>query len=134
MKLLLLKGADRKMSVLLEGGWGREGLVLFYRLWIARERSGQNGISHPCWEKISDDTNGRVNLPAKKRKFKVLSATLSLQLHINTTEYVLTSLLPLLQLHLLQKGKGYNSVSTAYRLDNSTTCAKDLCLQWTLES
>ena len=75
MKLLLLKGADRKMSILLEGCWGRDRFALFHRLWIARERSGQNGISHPHWVKISDETNGQADLRAKQ-KFEVLSATI----------------------------------------------------------
>ena len=42
------------------------------------ERSGQNGISHPHWVKISDKTNGQVNLRTKQ-KFKVLSATFLLR-------------------------------------------------------
>ena len=68
------KGTDRNTSVQLERFWGRERLALFHRLWIAWERSGQNGISHPHWVKISDETNGQVNLHAKQ-KFEVLSAT-----------------------------------------------------------
>ena len=68
------KGADRNMSVLFEGLWGRDRLALFHRLWIAWERSGQNGIGHPHWMKISGKTNGQVNSHAKQ-KFEVLSAT-----------------------------------------------------------
>ena len=57
-QLLLHRWLCDFISVLLKGCWGRDRLALFHPLWIAWERSGQYGISHPHWVKISDETIG----------------------------------------------------------------------------